>query len=38
MSSHVIRTESHALVTSPEVRADIERTIAAYRRAVRALC
>lgn len=38
MPSPIIRTESHALVSSPEVRADIERTIAAYRRAVRALC
>ena len=38
MSSSIIRTESHALVTSPEVRADIGRTIAAYRRVVRALC
>lgn len=27
-----------ALATTPEVRADVERTIAAYRRAVRALC
>ncbi|MEJ6002772.1 transposase [Paucibacter soli] len=37
MSSKIIRTEAHALATSPEVRADVERTIAAYRRAVRAL-
>lgn len=35
--SSIVRTESHALATSPEVRADIERTIGAYRRAVRAL-
>lgn len=34
----IIRSEAHALGTSPEVRADIERTIDAYRRAVRALC
>ncbi|MEJ6002536.1 transposase [Paucibacter soli] len=37
MSSTIIRTEAHSLTTSPEVRADVERTIAAYRRAVRAL-
>jgi IS605 OrfB family transposase len=38
MSSPIIRAESHALTTTPEVRADVARTIAAYRRAVRALC
>lgn len=38
MSSTIIRSELHALATTPEVRADVERTIAAYRRAVRALC
>lgn len=37
MSRKLIRTEAHALSTTPEVRADVERTIAAYRRAVRAL-
>ncbi len=34
----IIRTESHALATSPAVRADVTRTIDAYRRVVRALC
>jgi putative transposase len=38
MSSTIIRCESHPLATSPEVRDDIARTIAAYRRAVRVLC
>jgi IS605 OrfB family transposase len=38
VSSTIIRTEAHALATTPSVRADVERTIAAYRRAVRALC
>ncbi len=33
----IVRTESRALATSPEVRADIARTIGAYRRAVRAI-
>lgn len=35
MSSSIVRTEGHALATSPEVREDMTRTIAAYRRAVR---
>lgn len=35
--SSIVRTESHVLATSPEARADIARTIRAYRRAVRAL-
>jgi putative transposase len=34
----IIRTEAHALATTPEIRADVERTVAAYRRGVRALC
>lgn len=34
----IVRTEAHALGTSAEVCADIERTIGAYRRVVRALC
>jgi IS605 OrfB family transposase len=34
----MIRTEMHALATTPEIRADVQRTIEAYRRAVRALC
>lgn len=38
MSSTIIRTESHELATSPALRSDVARTIAAYRRAVRALC
>lgn len=38
MPAAIIRTEAHALSASPQVRADVERTIAAYRRAVRALC
>lgn len=38
MPKTIIRSELHALATTPEVRADVERTIAAYRRAVRALC
>jgi len=38
VSNPIIRTELHALATTPEVRADVDRTIAAYRRAVRALC
>jgi len=38
MSSAIIRTEAHALATTPAIRADVERTIAAYRRAVRGLC
>ena len=37
VSSTIIRAEAHALATSPEVRADVTRSIAAYRRAVRAL-
>lgn len=37
MSSKLVRTEAHALATTPAVRADVERTIAAYRRAVRML-
>lgn len=37
MVRDLIRTETHALATSPQIRADIERTITAYRRAVRAL-
>ncbi len=37
MASTLIRAESHALSTTPEIRADVERTIAAYRRAVRAI-
>lgn len=35
MSSPVIRAESHALSTTPEVREDVARTIAAYRPVVR---
>lgn len=38
MSSTIIRAEAHALSTTPEVRADVERTVAAYRRGVSALC
>ncbi|MFN3982785.1 MAG: hypothetical protein ACK4SA_20590, partial [Caldilinea sp.] len=38
VSCTVIRTEVHALAASPKVREDVARTIAAYRRAVRALC
>lgn len=37
MSSKLIRTEAHALATSPVVRADVARTVAVYRRAVRML-
>lgn len=37
MTSIIIRAESHALTTTPEIRADVERTITAYRRAVRAI-
>lgn len=37
MSSAIIRAEAHAVATSPEVRADVARSIDAYRRAVRAL-
>lgn len=37
MPLSIIRAETHALVTSHEVRADIARTIDAYRRAVRAI-
>ena len=37
MPQAILRAETHALSTTPEVRADVERTIAAYRRAVRAL-
>lgn len=33
----IVRTEAHALRTTPEFRADVERTLAAYRRCVRAL-
>lgn len=32
VSCTVIRTETHALATSPKVREDVARTIAAYRR------
>ena len=38
MSSPIIRAEAHALCHHPEVRADVERTVAAYRRGVSALC
>lgn len=38
MSSSVVRCETHALASTPATRADVARTIAAYRRAVRALC
>ena len=34
----IFRSEAHALVTTPEIRADVERTVVAFRRAVRALC
>jgi IS605 OrfB family transposase len=37
MTSKLIRTEKHALATTPEVRSDVQRTIAVYRRAVRLL-
>jgi hypothetical protein len=37
MSSIVIRTEAHGLGVSPAVREDVERTVDAYRRAVRAI-
>ena len=33
--SSIIRTESHALSTTPELRGDVERTVAFYRRVVR---
>src|SRR5664279_4770671 len=33
----IIRTEAHALSTSPALRSDVERTVDAYRRAVRAI-
>ena len=35
MFSSVIRTEAHKLATTPSVRADVERTVAFYRRVVR---
>lgn len=35
MYSTIVRTESHRLSTSPALRADVERTIAFYRRVVR---
>jgi hypothetical protein len=35
MASPIVRTESHALATTPALRADVERTVAFYRRAVR---
>lgn len=38
MSYTIVRSESHALSTTPEIRADIARTMDAYRRGVRALC
>ena len=34
----IFRSEAHALVTTPEIRADVERTVVAFRRTVRALC
>lgn len=37
VTNKLVRTEVLALSTSPAVRADVERTVAAYRRAVRAL-
>ncbi|MDE2299070.1 MAG: transposase [Burkholderiales bacterium] len=37
MPSIVIRTEAHALCASPTVREDVQRTVDAYRRAVRAI-
>jgi len=37
MSSTIVRTEAHALATTPALRLDVERTITAYRRAVRAI-
>jgi len=35
--SSIFRTEAHALSTSHALRADVERTVQAYRRAVRAI-
>ena len=35
--SSIIRSEAHALSTSSALRADVERTVLAYRRAVRAI-
>ncbi len=37
MSSPVVRTEAHALCSSPTVREDVQRTVEAHRRAVRAI-
>lgn len=37
MSKPLIRAEQHALMTTPEIRADMARTVAHYRRVVRAL-
>ena len=37
MAPVIVRSESHALSTSPEVREAMTRTITAYRRAVRAV-
>lgn len=37
MPATIFRSESHALLTSAAVRNDVERTVTAYRRAVRAL-
>lgn len=38
MAPVILRSETHALRTSPAVREDVERTIIAFRRAVRGLC
>jgi IS605 OrfB family transposase len=38
MAPVIFRSEAHALRTSPAVREDVERTVAAFRRAVRGLC
>lgn len=38
LAPKIVRTEAHALRTTPMVRADIKCTLVAYRRAVRALC
>ena len=37
MTKPIIRAEQHALTTTPEIRADMARTVAHYRRVVRAL-
>lgn len=37
MSLKIVRSEAHALATTPAIRADVERTIAFYRRVVRCL-